>query len=70
MKVEVIEWTGMAIGKELILPDDLADVLIAQGKVKSLEETKNVKISKGSRNKSNDIDLGGSEIVVEGNEND
>ena len=68
MKVEVIEWTGMAVGKELILPDDLADVLIAQGKVKSLEETKNVKISKGSRNKGGDNNLSGGESVAEGDE--
>jgi sporulation protein YlmC with PRC-barrel domain len=66
MKVEVIEWTGMRVGQVLDLPNDLSTLLIEQGKVKSLED---VKVSKRSRNKSGDIDLGTSESLVEGDEN-
>lgn len=55
----------MPVGKELNLPDELAEVLIKQGQVESLEQ-KDVKISKGSRNKSGDNNLSGSESVVEG----
>lgn len=66
MKVEVIEWTGMRVGQVLDLPNDLSTLLIEQGKVKSLED---VKVSKRSRNKSGDIDLGGSEGLVESAEN-
>lgn len=65
MKVKVINWTGMPVGKELNLPDELAEVLINQGNVESLEK-KDVKISKGSRNKSGDNNLNGGESVVEG----
>lgn len=65
MKVKVINWTGMPVGKELNLPDELAEVLINQGNVESLEK-KDVKISKGSRNKSGDNNPNGSESVVEG----
>lgn len=65
MKVRVINWTGMPVGKELNLPDELAEVLINQGNVESLEK-KDVKISKGSRNKSGDNNLSRGESVVEG----
>jgi hypothetical protein len=66
MNVEVIEWTGMRVGQVLDLPNDLSTLLIEQGKVKSLED---VKVSKRSRNKSDNSDLDGGEGLVEGNEN-
>lgn len=64
MKVKVIEWTGMPVGKELILPNELAELLIEQGKVYSIE--KDVKISKRSGNKSGVDNLSTGESVVEG----
>jgi hypothetical protein len=64
MKVKVIEWTGMPVGKELILPNELAELLIEQGKVYSIE--KDVKISKRSGNKGGVNNLSTSESVVEG----
>lgn len=64
MKVKVIEWTGMPVGKELILPNELAELLIEQGKVYSIE--KDVKISKRSGNKGGVNNLNTSESVVEG----
>jgi len=66
MKVEVIEWTGMRVGQVLDLPNDLCKVLIEQGKAKSLED---VKVSKGSRNKSGDSNPSGGESVAKGDEN-
>ena len=75
MRVEVIEWVGMPVGKELNLPDDLAKLLIEQGKAKLVEASinaeeapSNVKISKGSRNKGGDNNLSGGESVAEGDE--
>jgi hypothetical protein len=66
MKVEVIEWNGMRVGQVLDLPNDLSELLIEQGKAKSLED---VKVSKRNRNKGGDSDLSGGESLVEGNEN-
>jgi len=68
MKVKIIEWTGMPVGKELNLPNELAELLIEQGKAYSIEP-KDVKISKGSRNKGGVDNLSTGESVVEGDTN-